>query len=269
MTNMTKNLIAYTLVALASPALAEVKTFSHKRHLEEGAECTTCHLVKETPPKLAPQACDDCHEGSKPAYSLPAKARPLKIQFPHAAHAEAVECKGCHAATADERQPAGQPLMGQDRCTSCHHERKVTVTTCTACHGVDARREEPSDHGLAWLRNHGEESRFRRNSEHGRDCELCHRGATCETCHRTTAPANHTGLWRVRTHGLAAEWDREACKTCHESGACIRCHRSTEPLSHKGAWQATHGLAAETRSNEHCAVCHPLSWCAACHRGRK
>lgn len=214
------------------------------------------------------EGCAECHDDGVPAWVLPAKASRLPFAFPHRLHADAAECKQCHQAVADETQPASKPLLDHERCEACHKEHGAEVGQCKQCHGVDASKSKPADHAHAWQRKHGEESRWRQFGRHGQDCSLCHRSDGCQTCHKTSRPQNHTGLWRTRTHGLAAEWDRAACKTCHETGACIRCHQATQPLNHKGAWRSTHGLAAQSRSNEHCATCHQLSWCAACHGGR-
>jgi hypothetical protein len=259
------------VVAGASPFASDGKDFVHKMHIEEGAECTTCHDTEsgEGLPGLKKEACEDCHDEGAPGWKLPKRAARLPIRFPHKIHAEAGECKDCHEKTIEGSQVAGQPILTHADCLACHEENGVEVSggNCAACHGSDPRKEPPGDHRHGWLNRHGEESKWRVFDAHGKDCSLCHRSATCLNCHKTRRPKNHSGLWRMRTHGLAAEWDRETCKTCHETGTCIRCHRSTEPLNHKGGWRATHGLAAQTRSNQHCAVCHNLSWCAACHQG--
>jgi hypothetical protein len=257
-------------LAATSQAADPAKPFSHKQHLEEGAECATCHKAVEGQalPVLNQEGCTDCHDDGAPAWTLPAKAARLPFAFPHALHAEAAECKDCHQAVAEETQAAGKLPVDHARCTACHQENDVAVRQCKQCHGVDATKVKPADHAQAWSRKHGEESRWRQFGQHGQDCSLCHRADGCQTCHKSARPRNHTGLWRTRTHGVAAGWDRDACKTCHETGACIRCHQTSQPLNHKGAWRSTHGLAAQSRSNEHCTTCHQLSWCAACHAGR-
>lgn len=268
-------MLAALAAAICTPASvsrsADKKVFSHKAHIEEGADCDTCHKTdKSAPlPQLVKDACEDCHDDGAPAWKLPARSRRLHIRFPHAAHTDSLECNDCHKATIEETQPAGRPLLTRAQCDACHRENDVEVSSarCKACHGDDRRRQPPADHAAGWLEKHGSESRWRVFGRHGKDCRLCHRADACTTCHKTSKPRSHTGLWRTRTHGISAEFDRDSCKTCHNAGACIRCHRTTAPLNHKGAWRATHGLAAEGRSNEHCAVCHTPAWCASCHAG--
>jgi c(7)-type cytochrome triheme protein len=250
----------------------ETKVFSHAQHAEEGAECDMCHKVVDGAelPKLSPEGCAECHDDGTPAHRLPAVGKRPKLAFPHKLHTDAAECKDCHSATLSGSQKADASLMEQGRCAACHKENDVEVApgACAACHGEDVSKQAPADHKKTWGRRHGQEARWRVFHDHGSDCALCHRNDGCVNCHKSRRPKSHSALWRTRTHGLQAAWDRQACKTCHETGACIRCHKTTKPLNHKGAWQAVHGLAAHSKSDTHCATCHQLSWCAACHAGQ-
>ena len=249
----------------------DTKVFSHKMHVEEGADCTDCHHVEGTQqlPTLNKGACQECHDEGAPSWRLPVRTRRLPIEFPHKLHAGALKCTDCHEKTGAETQPAGQTLLKRADCAACHQEKavKVSENNCAACHQGDRRRVAPKDHKNSWLTRHGAESRWRVFDQHGRDCALCHRSDACLTCHKTNRPKSHTALWRMRTHGIQAGWDRDSCKTCHNAGTCIRCHRTVAPQNHKGAWRATHGLAAQVKTNEHCTTCHSLSWCSACHAG--
>jgi hypothetical protein len=136
---------------------------------------------------------------------------------------------------------------------------------CAACHGTDMRRERPADHEEAWLERHGKESGWRVFDEHGRDCATCHPTGACTSCHATARPRSHTGLWRLKTHGMAAEMDEASCRTCHETGACVQCHKRTAPMSHQGAWSFKHGTMAGSGFGPRCAVCHGPTDCASCH----
>ena len=272
---MPKSLVraAAALFVLAAPMAVradEPPQFSHQFHLDEqGASCTDCHdLSGSRLPTVKKSACADCHD-EVPKYQYGHRSRPLQVKFPHAVHADSFECKECHAKTIGDTQTAGEPIMPQPGCIGCHEENGIAVapSACAKCHGADKKREKPLDHAVNWERKHPQEAKWRVFDQHGKDCKMCHGQDTCLTCHKNNKPRSHTALWRVRTHGVSAEWDREGCKTCHETGTCIRCHRTTAPLSHKGAWRQTHGLAAQTRSNEHCTVCHSRSECIACHSG--
>lgn len=257
--------------ARADDAPEPPKPFSHKYHVEEeGAGCKDCHdseAEKPVPP-LNKQACIDCHD-EVPAYQPPTKARKLPIAFPHATHTEVAECVDCHAATANDAQKAGEPVMGFDRCASCHVENGVEIrlSSCATCHGKDMKRTAPADHAVNWRTRHGREATWRVFDDHGKDCKTCHEQDACKTCHTTERPRSHTALWRTRTHGVAAEWERDACKTCHETGTCVRCHQNNAPLNHRGGWVARHGLAASSKMDAKCSTCHTSAECVACHSG--
>ncbi len=252
------------------------KPLYHARHLSDdrGAECRGCHgdLGPDGYPELNLDTCSDCHEGRVQTSKIQHPGRKLRLPaFPHGRHVRAVsKCETCHAATVEDRQPAGQPLVTQPACDDCHATRKVGLppTRCVACHGNDRRRQPPASHARRWETRHGLEARrVGDDGPHGERCSLCHVEPTCRTCHTTKRPRNHTGLWRQRLHGLEAQWQREDCRLCHETGSCQRCHATTQPTNHRGAWRATHGLAAQVRDNENCTVCHQPTWCATCHAG--
>ena len=262
---------AWFCVAISAWVFAgEGKEFSHADHQEEGAECSDCHDTAAEVPILKREACEDCHDEAPPAWKLPIRALRLKIKFPHKAHADSLECEKCHQSTAEDNQLFDKPMLLVSSCESCHEKNKVAngEGDCIRCHGVDQRKVPPGDHKESWLNRHGSEAQWRVFGIHGSECSSCHRRSACVICHKNNLPRSHTALWRVRTHGVAASWDRDRCKVCHETGTCVRCHRTTAPMNHRGAWRATHGLAAQIRGNQHCAVCHSLARCTACHSGK-
>jgi hypothetical protein len=261
--------IALAIAALSFCGLAlvagEGTRFPHTPHLEEGAECATCHLAEEGM-KLNGEACADCHDEEVPEF-VSAKSRRAPIAFPHDAHGD-LDCTDCHGKTAKDEQKSNDLLMTQTRCIACHKENGVELSqdNCAACHGSDARKMPPADHNTLWSVRHGKESRWRVFEEHGKECGLCHSNDSCETCHKTRRPKDHTGLWRMRTHGRAAGWDRDRCKTCHEPGLCTQCHATTSPINHTASWEKTHGLATRTAGTESCNVCHTYTNpCISCH----
>ncbi len=263
---------AVLVAAVAGLAAADLPEFSHELHLDEGAECDTCHSVgnDHRAPQLNPEACIDCHDEAM-AYDFPAKARRLGAAFDHRLHGGEMACTGCHAGIPSDAITAGEPMAEQTDCTGCHGDRQVKLSPrkCEACHEPNARLVQPADHKQAWTRRHGSEARWRVFDEHGRDCEQCHDGsATCNSCHRERRPRDHNALWANRMHGSAAAWDRDRCKTCHASNVCISCHRTSTPPSHRGAWQARHGRVAGGFDNN-CRVCHQRAWCTNCHRGER
>jgi c(7)-type cytochrome triheme protein len=258
-------------VALLGAAAAAPAAFSHKLHVgEQEVPCKSCHDLKpEGLPTLKTKGCGKCHEDGPPAYKGPTALK-LKVAFPHSKHSAKLECATCHKDVLEDRHDGKLPLVAPKQCASCHAEKDVALpaAACARCHGTDIRLTRPADHDGSWTKRHGVESGWRVYDQHGKTCTDCHRTSTCRSCHNQQAPADHNGLWRARTHGLGAEWDRDRCKACHETGTCIRCHQSTPPMNHTGAWRQTHALVAGSTSNDTCNACHQAGWCAACHAGR-
>jgi len=266
----------------ASRANTPPKVFSHRAHLgfefEKGGtvHCPDCHLdpKKEGLPQLDEQFCDRCHDAyGTPAWKIGAKARSLRnIDFEHFAHTRDTECTDCHQITAQDSRSTTGLLVTPDECLACHDsptaKKPIAQGACPKCHKRDPKTLLPRSHTRTWERRHGVRARWRKGAGHGQRCSECHRDAACVACHRKKSPVSHTGLWRMRLHGTAAQWDRDSCKTCHQTGACVSCHRRTPPLNHRGAWKSTHGIAAGVDGNERCTTCHQRAWCIACHKGR-
>jgi len=272
-----KLLIAGALLAVlvvSRPFIAgEAGSYPHEPHVEELDDCTACHVLDEAKDVMGTKmdGCTECHDEGTPAYRS-RKTPPSGIIFSHKLHVDAAECKECHKATAEDKAKAlTAPIMSEKTCDKCHKDNDVEVkeAQCARCHGHPAAEIHPPDHkGPAWKMKHGKESRWRVFGEHGKDCALCHGKDQCTTCHKSEKPQSHSGLWRMRTHGTAAAWDRGSCKTCHETGSCIACHKSTPPMNHMGAWETFHGSTARTVDNASCAVCHQQSYCLTCHKSR-
>jgi len=275
--NRMKLLVASALLAalvVSRPFLAgETTSFDHKVHLDEGAECSVCHALDETRDHMAvnPEGCKECHDEEIPGY-VSRKVAPGAFLFSHKLHVEAAECMDCHKATAEDRAPTGGTLMTETTCRACHQENGIEVarTHCNRCHGKSAGEILPADHAGTWLMRHGKESRWRVFEKHGQNCNQCHGSDSCLTCHKSRRPRSHTGLWRLRTHGASASWDRNSCKTCHETGTCIACHKTTRPINHVGNWGSPnppsgHARAARSTMDDSCNVCHHQAECMKCH----
>jgi hypothetical protein len=272
---------------------------SHKH-----VKCASCHPNGQY--KLGPKRCVDCHQKDDPHRGrlgkdcgkchIPAKGAP-KFQHERMTHFQRTDahrrtpCSLCHssrprkasaAVLARLRQsppPLDRtfPIVGR-RCADCHADphKGEAGTRCEACHntvswaqvvGTGARGVKPRDHRGAWLRSHADLPMNDRDpGVEKRSCARCHATPVCTNCHRNSRPKSHTGLWRVKTHGLEAGFDPARCRTCHVTGSCMQCHRNTPPLTHRGAWRTLHGFAAATLDNQSCFVCHRRADCAVCHR---
>ena len=132
-------------------------SFNHKKHLEQGLECDTCHLYFKTQtfsgmPKLA--TCLECHK--EPATQSPEEEKirqfeqqkkevlwkriyrqPDHVFFSHRRHAVLgkIECKTCHGDIGQSERPPSKPWvkMTMGWCMDCHTKTKTT-NDCMACH---------------------------------------------------------------------------------------------------------------------------------------
>ncbi len=283
---MTKRTIIAVLSIVAAAALTTVcksffakdqQWFSHKRHIEDyNSDCENCHNMKADPPVFGGMStCEGCHDESLSKPVLKHKAKRYEIIFSHDLHNNVAVCTECHETTAKDKQKRNMPMQSYSRCLSCHEENAIHISPfkCSSCHKQTDKQTRPDNHKKTWLQSHGKAAEWKLDKGHGNDCILCHKQSECQTCHRTMKPKNHTGLWRMKTHGLSASMEKERCKTCHETGVCITCHRNTAPQNHRGTWRRAHGISANT-SPEKCRVCHSPSFgssvnCVECHRGNR
>jgi hypothetical protein len=214
-------------------------------------------------------------------------------RFPRTGAHRSADCSLCHqrrssqSAARTVAQWKLVPKMPLDRsfpvpgtrCADCHVDphRGYVGGNCAQCHtttsfhgisGARARVVKPLDHTGVWLRRHTAlPVNDHEPGAEGRSCAVCHGAPSCRHCHRTHAPRSHTALWRLKTHGSIARFDRGACRVCHQTWSCIQCHRRTAPLSHRGTWRTTHGYVARGFANDSCFVCHRRADCARCHSG--
>jgi hypothetical protein len=268
---------AVALMTISTVFFAGEKyVFTHKPHIEEyNTECVNCHNEEADPPVLLEDGCEQCHDEALDEPVLEVKAKRYEIIFSHELHNNVALCPECHEATAKDRQKKNEPMMTYARCYSCHEENAIHIAEfrCEVCHRTTNRQTRPDTHKKTWMRSHGKAAEWNMDMGHGNDCTMCHAKQECNTCHRTMKPRDHTGLWRLRTHGFQAEMNRERCKTCHETGVCINCHRNTAPQNHRGAWRKLHGAAANA-APERCRVCHNPAYgssvnCIECHGGAR
>lgn len=148
------------IVAVSQPWNSDLQqpiAFNHKKHVDQGLPCTTCHEYVEEErfagiPKV--EVCLGCHEtpitesleeekirqhaeqgeeiGWKQIYQVPDH-----VYFSHRRHVTiaGLECAQCHGAIAESEQPplrvAITPSM--ETCMNCHTTQKVT-NDCNACH---------------------------------------------------------------------------------------------------------------------------------------
>ncbi len=294
--------------AAQDPAFA----FPHSTHVDSDVACTHCHAMEKAtkleagvrhvaiPPRPSKQkACQDCHD-TDPALKLPARARPFRLTFDHAAHLPRVkgDCKRCHAEPpeAGATEVKAPPMAA---CTACHnHQQDFAEARCAPCH-TDLKGFKPQTafaHEGDWLRTHGSLARGSAES-----CAACHDQTYCAECHSPQTAAGrpsivfpervdrsfiHRGDY-VSRHMIEAGASPGSCSRCHGPAFCQSCHEEQglskfvegfrHPPSHDRPNWATpatvgampgHGHAAR-RDISSCAGCHDqgaAATCVGCHQ---
>jgi hypothetical protein len=130
--------------------------FNHRRHLENGMECASCHTgVTEGPDAGIPSVtfCMACHqevatnnpEIKKLAdYAAKEQDIPWKpvywfypsehVRFWHAPHIRAgVDCKECHGDMTQQTVAVRSKTLNMNFCISCHRAKGASAD-CTTCH---------------------------------------------------------------------------------------------------------------------------------------
>jgi predicted CXXCH cytochrome family protein len=133
---------------MAEPAVRQPIEFPHKKHLELGFKCTSCHqgaekgLVAGRPPT---QLCLSCHSGGETKSLEVKKLRvfgekgqevpwrrvwrlPSHVFFSHRAHVASakVKCQTCHGPMETLDRPPARPLrtLTMNDCMDCHEKWK-------------------------------------------------------------------------------------------------------------------------------------------------
>jgi len=250
--------------------------FSHSQHVtENGMACVDCHEkpVDGRFARPAHSACKECHGDWVESKKIDAKTcgmchkikdlrelsleKPLTlaIQTNHVfSHTAALtnRCADCHGTLFDPKVTR-VPAMTRTLKLGIRGKAHRWGMDCSACHQGMDRNTPPPNHRQNWVLRHGA-----LGTEPDNVCGVCHREQSCRECHQVTQPASHNNLWRLKTHGIQAEWNRSRCLVCHQKDSCDACHADTRPLSHNAGWR-----------QNHCYNCHPSkstgSGCTVCH----
>jgi hypothetical protein len=250
------------------PAQRMPLTFSHMQHLEDGADCTTCHdparksglsadlnlpkhpeceschdiraasQGKTVDPK---SSCNTCHPGfDHTAQKEPARVDfpPPNLIFPHKVHvAQKVECSVCHGTMTDVTLATRMQLPKMETCLKCHDNRAASAE-CRTCHPT-----QPS----------------------GR-LQLAFSSGLLRPAQGNPFGMDHGPRFEF-THGSRAALSRQMCSQCHAESECQQCHDSLQkPLSvHPNDFITLHPVQARMEMSR-CESCHrQQSFCAACH----
>ncbi len=254
--------------------------FSHNLHVtENGIACADCHgkptgghfsaaghdACKEChgdwieTKEIGEKTCGKCHKAKDPKYLPKAEySKPASNAVAMAGglfrHTEALtnRCADCHGLLMDKKLTLVPEFTRKEKVRIRDQAHRWEMS-CSACHEKMDRRTPPPSHAQNWTRRHGEMGTQPDNA-----CGVCHSEKSCRECHQVTMPASHNNLWRLKTHGIQAAWDRQRCLVCHRQDSCSACHASTRPQTHNAAWNKTH-----------CNNCHPGkstgTGCTLCH----
>ena len=281
-------LVASTL--LTAGVSGGTLSFPHAKHIEAGAECSTCHAAAESKnlktsllPKL--DACVQCHDQAELAKmgftQAPTRQTGFR-KFSHKDHlAQNLTCETCHGAlTHPDWAAQGKGVLGHPLCMTCHDGIKAS-NDCKSCHtslregrlhGMerDPSIMKPMDHHPGFLQDHQFTARM-----DGSKCRDCHRQEDfCSSCHEgdNTVFLTHERNW-LFTHPLAARKNLNDCAACHEIGTfCTDCHaaQGVRPGDHAAAGWVEVVHPQEARKDiTVCASCHDSEnsfVCARCHR---
>ncbi len=160
-------LVAWALVFFATAALVglvvqgqwmpQPAPMNHKKHLEFGIACASCHVGakdgdKATIPNV--RVCAFCHIPGQERPNTPGilgdyiremepipwvelNKLPAHVRFSHVRHTVAggIDCAVCHGDMKDREPALIRPLVGLDMaaCVGCHRRERVT-TDCLDCH---------------------------------------------------------------------------------------------------------------------------------------
>ena len=256
---------------------AESGSFAKPSH----ASCVDCHEDWIETKKIAPGTCGECHKERNleelAALEAPEPSVPVAGAFVHTP-ALTNRCDACHGNLIDEDLKNVPEIKFADR-RRMRTEAHSWGMACVDCHTDMDPDIAPPNHDRNWERLHGEIG-----MQPDSVCSMCHSEQSCRECHQETMPQSHNNLWRMKTHGIEAAWDREKCMVCHEEDSCTACHQEVRPQSHNAAWEKTHCMQCHPSdaTGTGCTFCHeggleahpdphPVNWesqhCRSCHNG--
>lgn len=272
--------------------------FSHKYHLKEGVECTSCHTkvtesvtgTEDNLPTMetcfachdgstAPNECTTCHFNADKAKDVPRITDYQKI-FAHKNHIDRkIECSTCHIGISKVDIATLDNIPTMDSCFACHDNIKAP-RRCELCHD-DLKTKRPKNHTANWSHEHQNVAKEVRSGP--QECSLCHKEDFCQRCHQGDNADRWThSLNFALNHAISARGREIECQSCHEEVSfCTECHANLgiKPASHSQSNWANfvlgdgggHKLQAR-KDMDLCASCHDLEdaepVCVTCHTDR-
>lgn len=264
MTTMTKAKLHLAILAVSITAGLIAcdpedapENFPHAPHIEMEIECDACHQITQeaiTMPPLetclmchdieedeAYNRCSECHEQSGFELTNDMGERIVKheqferfvpeewqdVEYNHSEYWEDFsDCKLCHEGIYEAEGSSIDNLPSMEVSMAVHDDKGFS-NDCSVCHRELNEWTAPPSHDSSWDHTHGKFAEFGNKQ----DCLMCHQESTCQLCHSVEKPRSHTHLFRRKTHGVMASFDRSKCLVCHRNDQCTVCHQaSAEPI---------------------------------------
>lgn len=247
-------------------------TFPHKPHHEDEMTCDTCHEVDgETLTMPVFDACLTCHEpdgdelvscnSCHEQYNIKPEAESIvshkdlfakylsenwhDVEMNHEQYVEVGEdsCLVCHENITQSLHSSVENLPSME-VTMAFHKTNEMSNDCQMCHTEINTQTPPASHDFSWKKHHG----FAREFQDMDSCMMCHQEEnTCNSCHEVEEPQSHTNMFRRKTHGLQAAFDRDSCLVCHRNDECNSCHiAAADPVP----------AASYHNPGANCTACH-------------
>ena len=126
-------LSAYFFYFRWSSAIQQPLEFSHRQHVLQKIECSTCHKSVETLPETS--TCISCH----PKFQLGKEITWIKVYriapdilFSHQKHTD-FSCATCHQAMTSAYRWVHESRFPMDSCMQCHAQKRAE-NECKTCH---------------------------------------------------------------------------------------------------------------------------------------
>jgi hypothetical protein len=254
--------------------------FNHKFHVQQGANCKTCHpgaLTSQsvqdhlTPPgtvcdtchmsdhsdlaKVAPGdedsgKCEFCHIGYKDGDgNTVAKMSILRpnMVFNHKKHADRnINCQKCHGDVQELEQATRDQMPRMRGCFGCHQRpdsasQGEAKSACDNCH-IKSQAGEGGRLKTVFASGTMKPPRWLHNAAHQADF--------------------------IERHKMVAANDSQFCSNCHKEDFCVGCHDGrVRPRSiHPNDYISMHAIEAR-QATQKCTSCHrEQSFCLQCHQ---
>jgi hypothetical protein len=265
--------------------------FHHKKHVEMGLKCASCHEAAPTSQhaedSLLPRAtkCDQCHQTdhtnlasvkagagetgqcafchmnySGSGNDVPRMDIPKpNLVFNHKKHVDRnIACQQCHGNVEELELATRDQLPRMRGCFGCHQmydaARGEAKGACTTCHLRD-----PANGSTQLLPE-------RRGVIVGNRIKTMYASGTLKPP-RWLHNAAHTPDF-IERHKMVAANDSEFCGNCHKEDFCTGCHdgRVRPKNIHPNDYIQMHPVEARMES-QRCTSCHrEQSFCLTCHQ---